>query len=783
MNGLIGQSLGGYRITAQIGRGGMATVYKAYQPSLDRYVAVKVLPPYYAEQDPSFLKRFEREAKAIASLRHPNILIVMDHGEQDGTTYIVMEYVESGTLSDLMGKPLPPAQMARLVEQVAGALDYAHQAGVVHRDIKPSNILLPKPDWPLLTDFGLAKIVGGDKLTQSGTIAGTPAYMSPEQGRGEPVDARSDIYSLGIVLYEMATGVVPFEAETPMAVVVKHIIDPLPLPSSKNPKLPESIERVILKALAKERGDRFQKAGELASALNEAVAGLPSAEARAAAVEPAQSTTTLMPSAEEPQPPAASDAEPAAAPTPAPVEVVGAIAEPKLGAGAPAAEQPRRLPNPRRIAVGGVALVAVALLAFGAWRLLGSRPAAVPGSDLSTAPPSAGQQVDGRTVDQLIADASSHVDAGNTELALQELGRALNRITQDAGQLLEVAQLQLAMGDPGTVDTVERARGAEPDQAWVHETAGDIYQQLGDLPQAEAAYRQAIELDPGGLWAYLSLAETQLTMNQPQAAADTTQRAMEAGAAQDPDLLESFGWMYLDHGFPDHAEPIFAALMEAHPGDLRGASGLAEMRYQNGDVRGAIEVLQRAVESTPDSSAFESLGWWYWEVGELDAAQASFEQSIALDPAGAASSYGGLASLLADRGQPDQAEELLRRAVEDFPDQPDLYAQLAGFLVDMGRPTEALDPFSRAVELEPGNPYRYVDLARAHTALGNQDPAMEALQRAAELAAGDPWAHEAIGWGYADLRRCDLAVEHFNRALELDSSIESAGEGLRSCGA
>jgi len=294
MEGLIGQTLGGYRIISQIGKGGMATVFKAYQPSLDRYVAIKVLPPYYAEQDETFLKRFRQEAKAIASLRHPNILIVLDYGELERTTYLVMEFVEAGTLGAQMGKPMAAAQMARIIGQVAGALNYAHQEGVVHRDIKPSNILLPKPDWPLLTDFGLAKIVGGTQLTQSGTVAGTPAYMSPEQGRGERVDHRSDIYSLGIVLYEMATGVVPFQAETPMAVIVKHIIDPLPLPRSKIPNLSEGIERVILRALAKDPADRFQDVGQLAEALTGAVVSMPPELASAAPALPAHELTTLQ---------------------------------------------------------------------------------------------------------------------------------------------------------------------------------------------------------------------------------------------------------------------------------------------------------------------------------------------------------------------------------------------------------------------------------------------------------------------------------------------------------
>jgi serine/threonine protein kinase len=194
MPDLTGQTLGGYRILNQIGRGGMATVYRAFQPSLERYVAVKVLPAFYAEQDESFLKRFRLEARSIARLRHPNILTIYEYGEQEGITFIVMEYVEAGTLTDrLAGARMKLAEIEPILRQVAAALSHAHDEGIVHRDVKPSNILLPKPDWPLLTDFGLARIVGGAHLTTTGTIAGTPAYMSPEQGRGETVDHRSDI--------------------------------------------------------------------------------------------------------------------------------------------------------------------------------------------------------------------------------------------------------------------------------------------------------------------------------------------------------------------------------------------------------------------------------------------------------------------------------------------------------------------------------------------------------------------------------------------------------------
>ena len=277
MENLDGKLLGPYQITASIGEGGMASVYKAYEGRKDRYVALKILPRHFA-QSAQFAARFEQEAQVIAKLRHPNILPVYDTGADGGYTYIAMPLVEGGTLTRLLrGRPFPPRQTLRVMSQIGGALDYAHSMGFIHRDVKPSNVMLDTEGNCLLMDFGLAKVVAGsNQITRAGATLGTPSYMSPEQGRGEKVDGRSDLYALGVMLYEMATGRVPFDADTPIGVIFRHIQDPLPPPRTLNPAIPEPVARVIEKALAKRPDDRYQTAGDMVQALRAALnAGRP----------------------------------------------------------------------------------------------------------------------------------------------------------------------------------------------------------------------------------------------------------------------------------------------------------------------------------------------------------------------------------------------------------------------------------------------------------------------------------------------------------------------------
>lgn len=267
---LDGAVIGQYHILEQIGRGGMATVYKAYQPNLDRYVAIKVLAPGLAESK-GFIARFERGARAVAKLRHRNILTVFDYGRQGDMFYLVMEYVSGGTLVGHLGWPQDLAYAVNIVSQVGDALAYAHRQGMIHRDVKPGNILLVEEDWPLLSDFGLAKMVEDSlHLTATGASIGTPQYMSPEQAQGLEADRRSDIYSLGAVLYEAVTGRPPFGTDSSMAVILRHINEPITPPHTLRSDLPKELEHVILKALAKSPADRYQRMEEFLADLREA---------------------------------------------------------------------------------------------------------------------------------------------------------------------------------------------------------------------------------------------------------------------------------------------------------------------------------------------------------------------------------------------------------------------------------------------------------------------------------------------------------------------------------
>ena len=298
MDELTGQTIGRYRLLEPIGQGGMSTVYKAFDLDHAQVVAIKVLSPYVA-QEPRFKARFDREVKLLKELKQPNIVPILNYGEEEGITYIVMPYYSGGTLQTRIDEGgLELREVGPILSDIADALDYAHKKGIVHRDIKPSNVLMDEEGRAMLSDFGFAYVSNTSHSLTGSVLIGTPAFMSPEQCKGAEVDARSDQYSLGAVLYQVTTGALPYEGETPMVVVIKHINEPLPRPRYVNPYLPDAVEAVVQRAMAKNPDRRYASIVELSEAFQQALAesldpatGLPRPEL----IGPAPATQVLQP--------------------------------------------------------------------------------------------------------------------------------------------------------------------------------------------------------------------------------------------------------------------------------------------------------------------------------------------------------------------------------------------------------------------------------------------------------------------------------------------------------
>jgi len=299
-----GATLGNYQIVEKIGAGGMGSVYKAYQPALGRYVAIKVLPPQTAG-DPSFAERFALEARAIGKLRHPNIVTAYDFSQQGDLAFLVSDFIDGGTLADQLGTPLPLEYVLTILTPIAAALDYAHARGVVHRDVKPQNILLSHDGTPVLTDFGLAKIIGpGSGATQAGALMGTAEYIAPECASGaEAAGPAADQYAVAIMAYQLLVGRHPFPSDNPISALMAHVHKPVPVPSTIGVPLPANVESALLRGLAKKPEERFARISDFVRALGAPAPPIPVASLAAPA-------PSLPPTAAQPPTPSLPPARP-----------------------------------------------------------------------------------------------------------------------------------------------------------------------------------------------------------------------------------------------------------------------------------------------------------------------------------------------------------------------------------------------------------------------------------------------------------------------------------------
>jgi serine/threonine protein kinase/tetratricopeptide (TPR) repeat protein len=758
MTELIGQSLGQYRILEQIGQGGMAVVYKAYQPGLDRYVAVKVLSPLHAKQ-PGFSERFQREAKAIAKLNHPNILPVYDFGQEQQYSFITMRYIEGAqTLKAVMAGPLELSQVIDLIGQIAAALDYAHGQGVIHRDVKPSNVLMDG-DWALLSDFGLAKMTESTvDLTGTGVGVGTPAYMSPEQGQGEPVDHRTDIYALGIVLFEMLTGQIPHDAETPFGIILKRVADPLPLPRSINPNIPESIERIVLKALASEPDDRFASAGEMASALK-AVSG------EATVTTPDRPTLVIE---EQPTILSAETAPPPPLPTEAAEETPGQGEPPdeSIEAVKPGPKSPLQLlfRSVRRPAIIGAAiffLIFVLGIVLANLEPVRSAFVAVPTptntpveteTPSPTSPPTptvlpAATHTLAPTVSPIPVDTPLPFVAATEEEVLivvatfqqaeglidTEAHNEIRRAIQEAAAELDLSKLRVE---------VEPARLAADARAEAREL-GERYQASIIIWGADTGVRITIN--------YLNLKEPDLS------AANVQISETERTQLANPSAYASF----VTKDMP--AQLAFLALF-----------AIGQSFYIAGDYGEAIRVIDKAVApfgsdiEPPEgaANAYFRLGWLYQEpMNDPDAAIAAYNQAIHLKSDFAVAFYNrGAANYRS--GNIEQAIRDYTEAIELKPDYTIAYYNRGLAYTKIEKLEEAVRDFSRATELKPDYTNGWNNLCWYGSLAGGAAELIDACERAVELAPEDGNARDSRGLARALNGDYEGAIEDFEFYVE-----------------
>jgi tRNA A-37 threonylcarbamoyl transferase component Bud32 len=555
-----GENVGPYRIIEQLGQGGMATVFKAYHAGLDRYVAIKVMHPAF-KQDPTFLARFQREARVVAKLDHPHIVPIYDYAEHNANPYLVMKYIEGETLKARLSRgPLTRDEGLHIVDAMGKAMAYAHGRGILHRDIKPSNILLCPDGSIYLADFGLARIAqAGESTLSNEMLLGTPHYISPEQARGErSLDAGTDIYSFGVVLYEMVVGRVPFNADTPFSIIHDHIYTPLPLPQNINPRVPDGVQRVLLKALAKDRVDRYATVDELAAAFLKAVSGPSPGAPRADGVDTLLGVPTPGPT---PFGTVVGDGtgRKGEAPPPAPLPLEGSASPGK----------PLAKPKPGRKWLwigGGLGLIALCLLLFAAIaRNQGDRGATLPPTETAGGP-------------------------AETEEA------------RDPGVLAARATLASSPDDPAArfaLAEAEAHAGFPLAASREYHKAGDLFMRTrASLPAAES-YLKAIRYAGGPEKADAELVDSALRASflagneEPSGTLGLLEQAV-AQYPEWPPLPSLEGHANIAKGDMGRARELIAKALKRDPNDALALAVQAEWAKKSGDGQGARRAAEAA---------------------------------------------------------------------------------------------------------------------------------------------------------------------------------------------
>jgi serine/threonine-protein kinase len=809
---LLGSRLGRFLIQAELGRGGMAVVYRAHQPDLARDVALKVLRPELAV-DQNYVARFTQEARSVAALEHPHIVPIYEVGSAapEGSEltlhYLVMKYLSGTTLKQVVHRrgPLDLHQTAYILEQVAGAIDYAHRQGIIHRDIKPSNIMVTDDGWAYLMDFGLARsLISTGGLTIDGAVMGTPEYMSPEQAEGRlSVGQATDIYSLGVVMYELLTGRMPFEAETPLGALVARLQRPPAPMRTYRGDLPQPVEEVMLRALARDPAARFATAGEMVAALRRAAqaevragAGADTPDLRLAVPAAADSETIYAPA----------PALAVASPSPAALVAEGAtiaLAQPAGLAAPPAAAPPGARPgvNPRSLKRRRIVAAAVVLV-VGLGAIFGRDDRPFP------------HQIER----ELEAGADAIQRAGQLDRAAEAYRRVL---AMDPGNVSAHTQLALVAylrGDaPAAQASAQTALASEPDNAKAQALLAQALLDQGDLSGGLAAADKSVALDGDLAAGYAARALARSAL-----AVESADSDLLSQADSDSDKAVSLA---------EHGDPLGQAVANAARGTVCWQSYVLHHDQQDVDCsRDAYEqarrlqsqlaifptylgmfyeaqgnhtqaqqlLLQAATTDPGYSPAHTGLGWNRYYLKDYSGALDEFDRALKLNP-NDTDAYIGRSSVYQERQPADYKQAIgeLSRAASLAPRRALIFYYLGrahrdyGLRLPSGSPEQlqsfssaekqyqqALSLNSRYVDALTGLGWVHQDMAAAKGSQELFETSLENFRASLDLREEQPEAHNGAGWSFLGLKQYEDAEMAFRRAIELKDDYANAYFGL-----
>jgi len=720
---LIGKEIGKYRITERIGRGGMAEVYEGIHTHLDRKVAVKVLHSHLLEGG-DFVARFKREAKAVANLLHPNIVQVYDFDIQDDLIFMVMQYIDGMNLhaklveAGKLGERLPIKQIASIISDIASALDYAHSRDMLHRDIKPSNIMIDQDNKAYLTDFGIAKLFDEKKFTATGQIIGTPAYMSPEQARGEKLTEESDIYSLGVVSFEMLTGQVPYDAETPIGIALKQINDPVPTMSELVDDIPGTAQGVIDKALSKVPDSRYSSAEELVGALKIAMQALEALESVPISI-PEDPPTVVDDGLDAPT--VTMDADELEQPTvvmkedkPVEKKKPEKKAKPKPDLKSP--REKKKIPLWTYIAGGATLLLLVSAVL--------SQALGFSLSDLTT-------NISQEEVPEVTETQKDIATATPSTLDL------LNQKTEvcDTDNHQECIDLNYALIDAGIIT----ANG-------YHEIAV-AYINLGEFGAALEPVDQAIELDPGHTDAIYTRGSIMEELGDPESALGDFSTLLNMGY-KTSDIYNRIGWAYYQLGEIDAAQEAFDQAIDLDPEASWVYHNRGYVKHEIGDLEGALADYLRALEIDPEySPSIQEIGRIHYDKGLIDEALSYFEQALELDPDNPWSRIWRAIIRWEAFSDTEGALEDLEIVINSQSEIiPWAYDNRANIYQDTGQYELCISNYDEVVAAYPDYPWTYNTRGYCYEKLGDFQAAREDYERFLELTAGDPELAENRYW-------------------------------------